>query len=201
VPKTANRPENVERNGRAGTDGRAPTRPATPPRPVTVPTVVNGEEGKKDRDKQTGKFLPGNQAARGNPYHRRLAELRKAFLESATPERVRQLADKLHARALAGDTVSAKIWLTYVLGKPSGVVDPDAVDVDEWRRLQQNPSVYALIAALIGVRDARLAVDQVRALLPGSDEEMLKRLHRDLKGFGPEGMSLLLQAEAQQLRK
>jgi hypothetical protein len=91
--------------------------------------------------------------------------------------------------------------LSYALGKPGDVVDPDAVDVDEWRRLQQNPSVYALIAALIGVRDARLAVDQVLALLPASDEEMLKRLERDLKGLGPEGMSLLLQAQAQQLRK
>jgi hypothetical protein len=85
--RRANMPSITERNGHPGTNGRAPAEPAKPTSPVppAVPTAVYGD----GRDAATGRFLPGNRAARGNPCHRRLAELRKAFAESAAPEKVK----------------------------------------------------------------------------------------------------------------
>lgn len=79
-----------------------------------------------------GRFAVGNRGGPGNPHARRVAALRQAFLAAATPEKLRQLADKVFEQALAGDLAAAKLFLSYNLGRPGEVVDPDGLDASEW---------------------------------------------------------------------
>jgi hypothetical protein len=116
-----------------------------------------------------------------------MASLRKAFAESATPERVKQLADKLHERAMAGDVVSAKLWLSYAIGRPAEAPDPDVVDsgLAEWELLARHPSRWAVARALVDDLPAAQAVAFLRnklAQLAADDRAALDRLIADLGG-------------------
>jgi hypothetical protein len=73
------------------------------------------------RDPQTGQFLPGNRAGRGNPLARRVALARSTLLEGATKERMTALADGLFDQAGKGDVAAAKVILSYVLGPPQSL--------------------------------------------------------------------------------
>ena len=52
-------------------------------------------------------------------------ELRKAAREAATPERVKEVMEKLHELALDGEIQAAVVWLSDTVGKP-----PQAVTVE-----------------------------------------------------------------------
>jgi hypothetical protein len=108
------------------------------------PPSANGSNGAAGggRDEGTGRFAKGNRGGPGNPpFGRRVAALRKAFLEAAAPERMRQLAEALLAKALAGDTAAAKLFLEYSLGRPAEARDTDRVDWEEFRLLKESPDV------------------------------------------------------------
>jgi hypothetical protein len=84
-----------------------------------------------------GRFARNNDGGPGNPFGRRLAELRKVLLRSATEENVERLANMLMEKAFAGDLAAAKLLLLYWIGKPKEVAEPDRVDVDEWELARQ----------------------------------------------------------------
>jgi hypothetical protein len=125
-----------------------------------------------------------------------VAALRKAFLDTASDERMQQLADKLLQQALAGDVAAAKLFLAYVLGKPSGQIDPDRVDLDEFELLASRPSepevlraiVYdmepvhacALVQQLQWNMTVKRAKEEIREshLVDGSEERKAKRSRR-----------------------
>jgi hypothetical protein len=79
-----------------------------------------------------GRFIRNNDGGPGNPFGRRVAELRKVLLRSATEENVERLANMLMEKAFAGDLAAAKLLLHYWIGKPKEVAEPDRVDVEEW---------------------------------------------------------------------
>jgi hypothetical protein len=86
-----------------------------------------------------GRFLPGNRAAAGNPFHRAVAARRKALLDAVTDEDIAAVARKLRDLALAGDVAAAKVLLVYVVGKPTAADDPDRLDLDELRLREECP--------------------------------------------------------------
>ncbi len=96
----------------------------------------------KVRDKR-GRFAKGNKFGCGNPFYRRLAAIRRAFATAVTHQETRLLARELYSAAKQGDRAAAALWMAYAIGRPEKVVDPDAVDVDEWHRFQQLPTSNA----------------------------------------------------------
>jgi hypothetical protein len=116
------------------------------PSALTLGTVRTVSDGSSDRDKN-GRFTPGNQCGKGNPYARRMAELRLAALEELTAEDIRALMRRLHTQALGGDVPAATLLLRYALGRPPEAIDPDTVDLDEWQKLASMPA-YAELAQL-----------------------------------------------------
>jgi len=79
------------------------------------------------RDQTTGRFKPGWRGGKGNPVHRRMAELRKAALEAVTAEDIQAIFRHLVIRANKHcDTAAAMIVLRYVIGKPPEITDPEA---------------------------------------------------------------------------
>jgi hypothetical protein len=85
-----------------------------------------------------GRFTAGNKYGPGNPFARQTAELRRVLLEVVTPEEMRQVAFTLLLLAKTGKLEAIKLLFHYVLGKPGAAVDPDRLDVEEWKLAQES---------------------------------------------------------------
>jgi hypothetical protein len=114
-----------------------------------------------------GRFAKGNPGGPGNPFARHVAKLRSALVQCVSEEDMRQIANGLLVSAKLGHLPSIRILLMYVLGKPSGAVNPDTLDIDEWRQLVQPLAQIAadLPQALMSV-PAPTATDMVRTAQP-----------------------------------
>lgn len=80
------------------------------------------------RDMVTGRFGPGHQFAKGNPGNKRVAELRRALLDCATPERVKDVEGALYKAAIAGDISAMRVWLEHMVGKPAQAIEVSTPD-------------------------------------------------------------------------
>lgn len=101
-----------------------------------IPTLTPPE----GRD-ETGRFTPGNKAAKNNRGRARMQELRDALLEAGTPERIAEVEASLREMAIGGDVSAAKLWLGYMVGMPIQAVEvstPDGKTLD-----------VALVAAVV----------------------------------------------------
>jgi len=73
------------------------------------------------QDPTTGRFLPGNRAAKGNATPRKTARFRNALLSCVTPQDFREVVQALMTAAKSGDVSAAKLFLQYVVGTPGDV--------------------------------------------------------------------------------
>jgi hypothetical protein len=96
-------------------------------------TTAAGDERRDAR----GRFAKGNKGGPGNPFARKVAELRAALVNFVTEDDMKHLCFVLKMRAEGGDMVAMKLLFQYVLGKPGATVDPDRLDVDEWQKIQE----------------------------------------------------------------
>jgi hypothetical protein len=135
---------------------------------------------------EAGRFTAGNPGGPGNPFARQVGARRKALLDAVSPEDVGRVAKKLYELALAGDVAAGKVLLAYVVGKPAEAVNPDRLDLDEFRLLRESPNldelgeafdriVPALAASLAG---EKLSADreQYTRLVDERVEEMREQL-------------------------
>jgi hypothetical protein len=114
-----------------------------------------------------------------------VAELRKAFLSAASPEKMKELAEKLLAQALAGDVAAATLFLNRVLGKPAAAPDPDRVDLEEWALLDASPSDARVWARMLECVPPHLAAELLRQILAGKTAkgiaDEIKSRRRDIE--------------------
>lgn len=88
---------------------------------------TNDSNGRDER----GHFAKGNPGGPGNPFARRVAELRKEMLASITDRDIREIIGALLKSAKRGDLGAAKLVLSYCIGQPSAAPNPDEVDERE----------------------------------------------------------------------
>jgi hypothetical protein len=88
----------------------------------------NGRDGK-------GRFAPGNSGGPGNPFARQTAQLRSALVQRVTKEDMERIADDLVFMATNGNLAAIKLLFQYVIGKPAAAVNPDTLDVQEFREV------------------------------------------------------------------
>jgi hypothetical protein len=142
-----------------GTNGHArgakPNGQAPPPLP---PSEHGGGPAPQapGKDPATGRFLPGNTLARGNPTYRAYAANRRVFVETVGPGQVKQLAEDLLRRALGGNMEAAKLCLLYAVGRPTEAVDPDRTEHDLWRLVDDWPTLHEIFRALFDGADPLL---------------------------------------------
>jgi hypothetical protein len=74
-----------------------------------------------------------------NPYMRRVAELRRAFMNAISKEDIQAIAAKMLEEAKKGNQGAAKLVLQYGLGTPTPAPNPDRADRDEYERAQERP--------------------------------------------------------------
>jgi len=94
------------------------------------PKYENAEQERVDRE-LGGRYAKGNPGGPGNPFGRQVALLRKTILADATPDRVQALVKKIYDMAMDGILAAAKLYLSYAVGKPTPMADPDRVDFHE----------------------------------------------------------------------
>jgi hypothetical protein len=114
-----------------------------------------------------GRFTKGNPGGPGNPFARHVAKLRSALVQCVSEEDIGRIAQGLLVNAKLGHLPSIRILLLYVLGKPSGTVNPDTLDIEEWRQIVQPLAqiMAELPQALMSV-PAPTATDMVRTAQP-----------------------------------
>lgn len=77
------------------------------------------DENGNGRNRITGHFEKGWKGGPGNPFSKRLHELRQSVIDCTTPEDVKAVIGKLFELAKSGDVQAARVWLEYVIGKPA----------------------------------------------------------------------------------
>lgn len=85
--------------------------------------IANGNNGRSPN----GRFTSGNQGGPGNPYARRVADLRKKFLSCVTDDDLSDVVQSLVLRAKDGDLGATKLLLQYTLGRPRDIDETDVV--------------------------------------------------------------------------
>src|SRR5690242_10359886 len=88
-----------------------------------IPSPVTSEQPKQRDDR--GRFARGNHGGPGNPFGRRVADMRKAMLAAVSLQDVADVFQELLAKAKTGDVQAMKLFLAYTVGKPEKVHDPD----------------------------------------------------------------------------
>ncbi|MEI6171155.1 MAG: hypothetical protein WCQ45_01555 [bacterium] len=81
-------------------------------------------DGDNGRD-ASGRFAKGNPGGTGNPYARRVAELRSALLDAVTPADIEGMARAVIDKARDGDVVAFRAVAPYLFGKP---LDENVID-------------------------------------------------------------------------
>lgn len=109
-----------------------------------------------------GRFAACNRGGSGNPFARRVAELRSAFIETVTPDDLQEICQRLICQAVEGNVAAARLVLGYVLGKVPEPVNPDTVDQEEVRMYSQNLSMSELQEAQ-HVSPPRVSLAMLRA--------------------------------------
>lgn len=81
--------------------------------------------------KPNGQFGIGNKFGTGNPFAKRVGELRSALLEHITTDDLKEIATALLTNAKAGDIASCKLLLSYLIGATPKACNPDEVELQE----------------------------------------------------------------------
>ena len=158
-----------------------------------------------------GRFVRGNAGGPGNPFGRRVAELRKIIVETLNDAEMLAITLAMIARAKAGDVAAARLLFQYALGKPAKAVEPDRIDIDEFN-LREDAAIPATewasilnrfpadsINQLVGEAQPRLEQEHIAAIVTGmktdhstpasrrAARKEAKRLRRQANAPSPNG--------------
>src|SRR5262249_1328025 len=108
-----------------------------------VASSPNGRDGADRGDGRTarGRFAQGNAGGPGNPFARQLGRIRSALLGGLSDADMKSVAAKLVRMVVdEGNLDAARLRLSYTVGPPlQKSVDPDRLDLDEYRLLLDHP--------------------------------------------------------------
>jgi hypothetical protein len=143
----------------------------TDPQPTPASTEkVQAPPGnpKSDRD-ANGRFTPGSQCSRGNPFARKCAELRQALVNAVTPQDIAEIVAKLMEKAKAGDAAAARVLFSYALGRPAPAVDPDTINQQELQTLAINREDCDAAMRVVQLPPVELTLAMLHEAIPYMD--------------------------------
>jgi hypothetical protein len=136
----------------------------------SLPTSNNGRDAH-------GRFAAGNGGGPGNPFARQVAKLRAALVQRVSEADMQYIAERLIVLAKSGDLAAAKLLFLYVLGKPAEAVNPDTLDVEEWRQCYQPlGQIMKEMPAAMGTLPAEVACGMVAHIQPCRVHELAETL-------------------------
>lgn len=72
---------------------------------------------------KNGQFTKGNSAAKGNPYTKKAAAMRKALYQSVTAQDIQEIVNQLKAQAKSGDLRAISLLFDRLLGTITTGID------------------------------------------------------------------------------
>ncbi len=147
---------------------------STTPHPGAAPSSEAAHPQPADnhgRDAR-GRFAAGNPGGPGNPFARRVAELRSVLLECVTKEDMQFITCQLVEMARTGDLAAIKLLFQYVVGKPAATVDPDSLDYQEMELYRQAPTPEEFHEVTSERVPPAALVEMLRYSLPCKDQQM-----------------------------
>jgi hypothetical protein len=129
---------------------------------VAPATPESSHEGHDER----GRFARGNRGGPGNPFARRVAQLRRTLCESITDEDIQAVSRKLLEQAREGDVAAARLLFSYTVGRPAPPVDPDTLDIQEWDIHRRTPANLQDFDNFIGGMPATFACKMATTMAP-----------------------------------
>jgi hypothetical protein len=133
-----------------------------------TPQAAEGRES-------NGRFAKGNKGGPGNPFARKVAQLRAALVNFVTEDDMKHLCFVLKMRAEGGDMVAMKLLFQYVLGKPAETVDPDRLDVDEWQKMQEKSRPPEEATKVMGGLPAQTVCEVTKVAWPCAVEQAFQQ--------------------------
>jgi hypothetical protein len=127
-----------------------------------------------------GRFARGNPGGPGNPFARRTAAARKAFCDAVSHEDLVEIARAMKAKAKGGDVAAAKLVLAYAVGKPADVVEPDTLDLEEFKQYEEEVRHTKSLPAVAATPGLGLACSIARTSRPGIADTAAKDLGQAL---------------------
>jgi hypothetical protein len=124
------------------------------------------QKHQKEGRKANGRFAPGNPGGQGNPYARKVAELRKEMVNFISVDDLKHVVFAIKMKAERGDISAARLLFQYVLGKPLPATDPDRVAVDEWEKLREQARPPREMSEVMNGVPAQVASDVTRIAWP-----------------------------------
>ncbi len=129
-----------------------------------------------------GRFTKGNAGGPGNPFARKVAELRRALVNFITEDDMKHIAFVLKQKAMGGDLAAIKLLFQYVLGKPQPTPDPDRLDADEWQKVQEQARPVEEMSQVMNSVPANVATTMTRIAWPCAvAENMIKPMQEELR--------------------
>jgi hypothetical protein len=114
--------------------------------------------------------------------------MRRAFSEAVSEEDLVEVVGMIKRKAKEGDMAAAKLLLAYVIGKPGPVVEPDTLDLEEFKHYEEESRHYRNLPAVAASADLGLACTIARTSRPGIAEVAARDLsHALVEGEFPEG--------------
>src|SRR5262245_52754947 len=145
---------------------------------ATHTTTAEPQQQPQPGRDSNGRFAHGNKGGPGNPFSRQVAALRQALLRAVTPQDMEDIARKLRQMALEGDKGAARLLYSYTVGKPAPTVEPDRLDIDEFRIYQEEAASQQQLLAPINSVPVALACQLLRAILPGLIKDQFREFAR-----------------------
>ena len=131
-----------------------------------------------------GHFARGNKGGPGNPFARQVGQLRKRILEALGTERFDRVLEAVIEKAEKGDIPAAKLLFQYALGKPGPTVEPDRLDLEEFKLKQESaiaPTTWTDTFQKLDVKTVNGMHDQ---MWPCIQKQILDPLLAGLLGMG-----------------
>jgi hypothetical protein len=111
----------------------------------------------------------------GNPFARKVAQLRAALVNFVTEDDMKHLCFVLKMRAEGGNMQAMKLLFQYVLGRPTQTVDPDRLDVDEWQKMQEKSRSPEEATKILGGLPAQTVCEVTKVAWPCAVDQAFKQ--------------------------
>jgi hypothetical protein len=99
--------------------------------------IPNGENGRDN----AGRFSTGNAGGPGNPYAKRVGQLRRALLDAVSEDDLQAVIQAMVRKATGGDVAAARILFDRCLGPPIAADILERIEMLEERKTDKNWSI------------------------------------------------------------
>jgi hypothetical protein len=114
--------------------------------------------------------------------------MRKVFSDAVSEEDLIEVAKAMTQKAKQGDVAAARLVLSYVVGQPEPVVEPDTLNLEELKLYEEETKHFKALPAVAAAPDLEMVCTIARSTRPSIAEAASKDLsHALLNGELPEG--------------